>query len=63
MKKIFVVDDSISIQYGPFLEKYLQGIMRYSRKEGTEEALQNLDIPQGANGGDFSRVVAYLKAK
>ena len=63
MKKIFVVGDSISIQYGPSLEKYLQGMMLYSRKEGTEEALKNLDIPQGANGGDSSMVVAYLKAK
>jgi hypothetical protein len=63
MKKIFIVGDSISIQYGPFLVKYLQGIMLYSRKEGTEEALQNLDIPQGANGGDSSMIVAYLKSK
>jgi lysophospholipase L1-like esterase len=63
MKKIFIVGDSISIQYGPFLEKYLQGVMEYSRKAGEEEALKNLDIPQGANGGDSSMVLKYLKAK
>jgi GTP-binding protein HflX len=33
------------------------------RKEGAEEALLNLDIPQGANGGDSSMVRTFLAAK
>lgn len=61
MKKIFVVGDSISIQYGPYLEQYLDGVMGYARKEGEAEALLNLDNPQGANGGDSSMVLDYLR--
>ncbi len=61
--KIYIVGDSISIQYGPYLKGYLDGKMDYSRKEGGEEALLNLDIPQGANGGDSSMVLSFLRAK
>ncbi len=61
--KIFVIGDSISIQYGPYLEADLRGVMDYARKEGEEEALLNLDNPQGANGGDSSMVLAFLEAK
>jgi len=61
--KICIIGDSISIHYGPFLKTFLQGIMEYSRKEGEEEALLNLDNPQGANGGDSSMVLRFLKSK
>ncbi len=63
MKRIYVIGDSISIQYGPYLKKYLQGVMAYSRKEGDAEARLNLDRPQGANGGDSAMVLAYLRAQ
>ncbi|WFB37858.1 SGNH/GDSL hydrolase family protein [Kiritimatiellota bacterium B12222] len=61
--KIYIIGDSISIQYGPYLKTYLQGIIHYSRKEGEEEALLNLDEPQGANGGNSERVLDFLKSK
>ena len=61
--KVYVIGDSISIQYGPYLAQYLSGFMDYGRKEGVEEALLNLDKPQGANGGDSSMVLAYLQGK
>lgn len=61
--KLYVIGDSISIQYGPYLEAALRGVMDYARKEGEEEALLNLDKPQGANGGDSSMVLSYLKAR
>ncbi len=61
--KIYVIGDSISIQYGPYLKKYLDGVIEYSRKEGEDEALLNLDNPVGANGGDSSMVLSFLKAK
>jgi len=61
--KIYVLGDSISIHYGHFLQTYLKGVMEYSRKEGEEEALLNLDNPQGANAGDSSMVLSFLKAK
>lgn len=61
--KIYVLGDSISVQYGPSLQAHLKGIMDYARKEGEEEALLNLDNPQGANGGDSSMVLSFLREK
>jgi GNAT superfamily N-acetyltransferase len=61
--KVYLVGDSISIQYGPYLQTYLAGTMEYARKEGDEEALLNLDQPQGANGGDSGMVRSFLAAK
>ncbi|WP_269537773.1 SGNH/GDSL hydrolase family protein [Cerasicoccus fimbriatus] len=63
MKKIYVIGDSISIQYGPYLKEYLKGILSYSRKEGVDEALANLDVPKGANGGDSSMVLQFLRSQ
>ena len=62
MKRVYVVGDSISIQYGPYLGRHLAGVMAYARKEGEEEARLNLGRPQGANGGDSSMVLAFLRA-
>ena len=62
MAKIYVVGDSISIQYGPCLMQYLEGLMGYARKEGEAEARLNLDAPIGGNGGDSSRVLSFLRA-
>ncbi len=61
LPRLFVLGDSISIQYGPYLEQFVAGRFQYARKEGTELALQNLDMPQGANGGDSSHVLQFLK--
>ncbi len=60
--KIHVLGDSISLQYGPYLQQYLAGVMDYARKEGETEALLNLDNPQGANGGDSAMVLSFVKA-
>ena len=57
---LYVVGDSISIHYGPFHEKQLQGVMGYARKEGAKD---DLDNPNGANGGDSSMVLDYLRDK
>ncbi|MCF6174493.1 MAG: SGNH/GDSL hydrolase family protein [Victivallaceae bacterium] len=61
--KIYVIGDSISIHYGPYLQSYLHNTMGYSRKEGEDEALLNLDNPQGANGGDSSMVLLFMQEK
>lgn len=58
--KVYVLGDSISIQYGPYLQAYLDGVTEYTRKEGEDEASLDLDNPQGANGGDSSMVLAFL---
>lgn len=63
MRSVYVIGDSISIQYGPYLEQYLQGLLGYSRKAGEDEALLDLDWPMGANGGDSAMVLAYLRAR
>lgn len=59
---VFVVGDSISLGYGPYLMKLLEGVFCYDRKSGEEEALKNLDLPMGANGGNSTRVRTYLES-
>jgi len=60
MKSLFVIGDSISLDYGPHLESALEGKLSYSRKEGRGEAYENLDLPRGANGGHSGMVREYL---
>ncbi len=60
---LYVIGDSISIHYGPYLQQQLLGAMGYARKEGEAEALLNLDNPTGANGGDSSMVLRFLQAQ
>jgi lysophospholipase L1-like esterase len=60
---VYVLGDSISIQYGPYLERGLRGIAGYARKTGEAEARLNLDVPAGANGGDSAMVLAFLEAQ
>jgi len=60
---LFVIGDSISIQYGPPLQQMLAERFDYARKTGEEEELKQ--IPEAAavaNGGDSSRVLTYLRA-
>ncbi|MEM7108775.1 MAG: hypothetical protein AAF519_11155, partial [Bacteroidota bacterium] len=59
--KIFVIGDSISIHYGPYLAQYLGTDFQYARKGDNGEAFKNLDIPVGANGGDSRMVLDYLR--
>lgn len=64
LPRLFVIGDSISIQYGDALERRLAGTFRYGRKcddAGAPKALSNLDVPTGANGGDSAMVLAYLR--
>jgi len=46
-KKLFVIGDSISMQYGPYLKKLCRGKFHYSRKKG--------------NGGDSNMVRAFAE--
>ncbi len=63
LPRIFVLGDSISIQYGPYLERLLAGRVAYARKDGTEAALADLDVPAGANGGDSGMCLRYLRQR
>ena len=60
---VYVIGDSISVHYGPYLKEMLEPHFCYDRKSGTSEAMKNLDIPAGANGGDSSAVLYYLRQK
>jgi hypothetical protein len=62
LPRLYVLGDSISIHYGPYLEQYLAGRYQYARKQGTEPALQNLDPPHDSNGRDSAHVLAFLRA-
>lgn len=61
LPRLFVLGDSISLQYGTALEQAVQGLFAYSRKQGLAEAMANLDIPAGANGGDSNNCLAFLR--
>lgn len=58
---VFVIGDSISMHYGPWLESFLGGAFSYGRKTGTSTDMENLDVPSGGNGGDSARVLRYLE--
>jgi lysophospholipase L1-like esterase len=58
MKTLHVIADSISMHYGPYLEKYISPYLRYTRKELT---IGNLNNPEGINGGDSSQVLSYIE--
>ncbi|MFA5828058.1 MAG: SGNH/GDSL hydrolase family protein [Candidatus Shapirobacteria bacterium] len=61
LPSVFIVGDSISIGYDPYLRKYLKGKFWYSRKLGTKETFWNPGTPMSANGGDSSLVLKYLQ--
>lgn len=63
LPRLFLIGDSISIQYTPFLKDYLQDLVVFSRKEDDGAAKRDLDVPTGANGGDSRMVLNYLRSK
>ncbi|GMV93483.1 MAG: hypothetical protein AMXMBFR82_32610 [Candidatus Hydrogenedentota bacterium] len=62
LNKVYVIGDSISIQYGPYLQQYLRGFMDYDRKADESEKNVGLAEPRGANGGDSSMVLRFVEA-
>jgi len=60
---LFVLGDSISMHYGPFLKQYLKGVFDYDRKREKGISKQALSKPVGANGGDSSLVLKYLRGQ
>jgi len=61
LPRLISLGDSISIQYGPYLEAALEGHYTVTRKAGQDEALQDLDVPTGANVGDSGMLLRYLR--
>ena len=46
--KVFVIGDSISMHYGPYLKRSLEGFFEYDRKRDERQAQEDLDNPIGA---------------
>ncbi len=61
IRGLFVIGDSISIYYGPYLREMIKDKFSYDRERGVEHALVDLDKPVGANAGDSSMVLEYLQ--
>ncbi|TVR45969.1 MAG: SGNH/GDSL hydrolase family protein [Planctomycetota bacterium] len=59
--QVFVLGDSISLDYGESLRSSLAPWADYRRKEGGDLARLNLDVAGGANGGDSGQVLEYLE--
>ena len=59
-KAVFVLGDSISIHYGPYLKRMLHGIFDYDRKREAGQTVEDLDQPVGANGEDSRKVLEFL---
>ncbi|MCG2613526.1 SGNH/GDSL hydrolase family protein [Terrimonas sp. NA20] len=62
-KKLFLLGDSISMQYSPFLEKMVKGKYTIIRKQDDGEGMQNLDIPKGSNIGNSRMALSYIRYK
>jgi hypothetical protein len=64
LPKVFLIGDSISVFYTPYLTKDLAKISyNLERKSDNDEALKNLDVPAGSNSGDSRRVLWFLHNK
>ena len=60
MRKVLLVGDSISLDYGPELRKWVREDICIFSKPGVEEAYRDLDAAVGGNGGDSARVLRYV---
>tara|TARA_B110000483_G_scaffold239806_1_gene319090 strand:- start:2500 stop:3102 length:603 start_codon:yes stop_codon:yes gene_type:complete len=58
--KIYVIGDSISVHYGPYLERELSGFADYARKGGPDARGTDWENPADANGGDSNLVLSFL---
>jgi lysophospholipase L1-like esterase len=59
--KLYVIGDSISVHYGPYLQRELEGFADYARKGGPDATGTDWENPTDANGGDSALVLAYLR--
>ncbi len=62
LPRLFLIGDSISVHYTPYLQKHLAGLFTCIRHGTSAEALKNLDIPKGGNAGDSTRALTFISA-
>ncbi len=60
VKSLYVIGDSISIQYGPYLKAMLRDQLVYDRPRRAGESIEDLDRPVGENGGDSAKVLSLV---
>ncbi len=64
LPRVFVIGSSTTLLFGPYLQQMLAGVYQYARKgddpAGIQQALHDLNTPQGASAGDSSMVLDYL---
>lgn len=60
-KKVFILGDSISIQYGPYLKRMMIDSWEYDRKKGAGREPEDLDYSTETNGGDSAAVLAWIR--
>lgn len=58
---IFLLGDSISLHYNPYLIPATSDRYEWQTKPGRAEAMKNLDVPIDANGGTSARVLSFLR--
>lgn len=61
MTRILLIGDSISLDYGKYLPRFLGESYRIYDKPSDEDAYADLDTPIGGNGGDSSMVLDFLR--
>lgn len=60
-KSIFLLGDSISLHYNPYLIPATADRIDWQTKAGRAEAMKDLDVPIDANGGTSARVLSFLR--
>lgn len=63
MKRVFLLADSISIAYGPYLREALAGNALLERKGGVDEALRHILDDDDYNGGDSANCRSYVESR
>ena len=62
-RHLFVLGDSISMHYGPFLETFVAGQFTCIRKGEKNAEPGDLNLGNDINGGDSTLVLEYLNAR
>lgn len=63
MINVFLLGDSISLDYRKYINDFLEEEIVLFGKPGTEAAYKNLDTPIAANGGDSEMVLEYIRGE
>jgi len=63
LPRIVVAGDSISLQYGPYLTRYLKGLAECAPLKNAQGPDEDGEMPWGANCGDSMRVIKFLREK